>query len=70
MPIQKQGHTLVRETGETVEIGDKITDFRGVTDTLKSAEFYGGSSTGRVYSKKKPHGVYPSVFGLKWRADA
>lgn len=67
MPIIQRGFVLVRKADRSpIEVGDVITDFRGETDRLISADYIGGGSTGRVYGAKYSTGYYPSVFGLVW----
>ena len=52
---------LVDGDGDFMSKGDAITDFRGDSCTLDSAEIpRHAASTGRV------NNFFPSVFGLKW----
>ena len=60
------------ETGKPVELGDKITDFRGDKATLMSLDRvnemrYGGHRSGKVTARWRDgtlRSVYDSVFGI------
>lgn len=64
--MQSVGHDgkvfeLVDKTGNPVNRGETITDFRGESDILESARApHKPSSTGHV------NNFYAGVYGLKW----
>lgn len=62
------------KTGKKLEVGQKVTCFRGEEYTLTDArEPHKPSSTGRVYVRKEgaKYGreFFPSVIGAKWVSD-
>ena len=56
------------ESGERVNIGDTVLDFRGKRHTVTGFIAPKGASTGRVYVASNVstfgQGFYPSVFGI------
>ncbi len=67
-------NTLLRlkhkKTGEQVQVGEVITDFRGEDWILTGgAAPHKSSSTGHVYVRNEnwsSREFYPTVFGLEW----
>ena len=57
--------TLVNAEGNEVQIGDKVTSFRGEEATVKSwSEPHKPSSTGRIYTTAGEY--FPSVYDCKF----
>jgi hypothetical protein len=65
---------LMHEDGSPVQVGDTVISFRNeeaIVTAMREPAHAG--STGRVYVRwlaavnpNAEHGLYPSVFGLKW----
>lgn len=71
-PFKRQWLLVNEKTGEPLNVGDKLTTFRGeeciLTDATPPKH---AASTGRVYVKDNPNQPYPgeyfpSVVGAKW----
>jgi hypothetical protein len=55
-----------KKTGEPVNVGDTVTDFRGDSVTLISVDrANGGGRDGKVTVEGSPVSYYASVFGLR-----
>lgn len=70
--IEGKKHILVRgEDGTPVYRGDKVTSFRGETQTVYGGrEPDGFGSSGRVFVQDENGAsteYYPSVFNLEWK---
>ena len=61
----KESFKLVDKKGNTVEIGDTITDFRGKVSKLAAVYPLSGKN-GHVKSDKAISHHYPSVYDLKF----
>lgn len=53
----------LEDSRERVNVGDRVTTFRGEVYTVSGFSAPRGSSTGRVYTVEGS-GFYPSVFGI------